>query len=74
MQHNKYSTVFRLGDVAALLIAKTSAAIRKQAPIIVDNLLLESTILIDQSKIETMAYNGYSSCPLVTDYGKMILA
>ncbi len=70
MQHNKYSNVFGLGDVAALPTAKTGAAIRKQVPVVVDNI----SLLIDHNKIGTKSYNGYSSCPLVTDYGKMVLA
>jgi sulfide:quinone oxidoreductase len=70
MQHNKYSNIFGLGDVAALPTAKTGAAIRKQVPIVVDNLLH----LMKNSTIGTMEYDGYSSCPLVTDYGKMVLA
>lgn len=70
LQHNKYSNIFGLGDVAALPTAKTGAAIRKQVPIVVDNI----TLLMDHNKIGTKSYNGYSSCPLVTDYGKMVLA
>jgi len=70
MQHNTYSNIFGLGDVAALPTAKTGAAIRKQAPIVVDNI----DRLINIHKMGTKSYNGYSSCPLVTDYGKMVLA
>lgn len=70
MQHNRYANIFGLGDVAALPTAKTGAAIRKQVPIVVDNL----DLLMKHDKIGTQAYNGYSSCPLVTDYGKMVLA
>ncbi|GAA4809977.1 FAD/NAD(P)-binding oxidoreductase [Litoribaculum gwangyangense] len=70
MQHNKFANIFGLGDVAALPTAKTGAAIRKQVPVVVDNI----TLLIDHNKIGTKSYNGYSSCPLVTDYGKMVLA
>lgn len=70
MQHNKYPNIFGLGDVAALPTAKTGAAIRKQVPVIVDNI----DLLIAHHKIGTKSYNGYSSCPLVTDYGKMVLA
>ena len=70
MQHNKFPNIFSLGDVAALPTAKTGAAIRKQVPIIVDNI----SLLITQHKMGDMSYNGYSSCPLVTDYGKMVLA
>jgi len=64
MQHNAYSNIFGLGDVA------TGAAVRKQVPIVVDNIVM----LMQHSKIGDKSYNGYSSCPLVTDYGKMVLA
>ncbi|MEE9361668.1 MAG: FAD/NAD(P)-binding oxidoreductase [Cellulophaga sp.] len=70
MQHNKYSNIFGLGDVAALPTAKTGAAIRKQVPVVVDNI----SLLINHNKMGAKSYNGYSSCPLVTDYGKMVLA
>lgn len=70
LQHNSYSNIFGLGDVAGLPTAKTGAAIRKQVPIVVDNILK----LIGNNRLGNMAYNGYSSCPLVTGYGKMVLA
>lgn len=70
MQSNKYANVFGLGDVAALPTAKTGAAIRKQAPVVVDNLLK----LINHKQADNKSYEGYSSCPLVTGYGEMVLA
>lgn len=70
LQHNKFANIFGLGDVAALPTAKTGAAIRKQVPVVSDNILQ----LIAHSKKGNKSYNGYSSCPLVTGYGKMILA
>ncbi|SHI83287.1 NAD(P)/FAD-dependent oxidoreductase [Pseudozobellia thermophila] len=70
MQHKKYPNIFSLGDVSSLPTAKTGAAIRKQAPIVVDNI----DTLIKTKHKGNMSYNGYSSCPLVTDYGKMVLA
>jgi len=70
MQNPDFHNVFGLGDVAALPTAKTGAAIRKQVPIVVDNILK----LINENTLGKMEYNGYSSCPLVTDYGKMVLA
>ncbi len=42
----------------------------KQVSIVLDNILL----LIEHNKIGGKSYSGYSSCPLVTDYGKMVLA
>lgn len=70
MQHNKYPNIFGLGDVAALPTAKTGAAVRKQAPVVVDNILK----LIKGKAADNKDYLGYSSCPLVTGYGKMVLA
>ncbi len=70
LQHNKYPNIFGIGDAAALPTAKTGAAIRKQVPIVVGNI----SYLISHDKIGEKTYNGYSSCPLVTGYGKMVLA
>lgn len=69
LQHPEYQNVFALGDAAALPTAKTGAAIRKQAPVLVHNLL---TVMDHQVPVEK--YQGYSSCPIVTGYGKMLLA
>ncbi|HHC79214.1 MAG TPA: NAD(P)/FAD-dependent oxidoreductase [Flavobacteriia bacterium] len=70
LQHTKYPNVFGLGDAAQLPTAKTGAAIRKQVPIVVANILN----MIERNAVTNLAYNGYSSCPLVTGYGKMVLA
>ncbi len=70
LQSNKYKNVFGLGDVAALPTAKTGAAIRKQAPVVVGNILH----LMKNGSLADKKYQGYSSCPLVTGYGKMLLA
>ncbi len=70
LQQLKYKNIFGIGDVAGLPTAKTGAAIRKQVPIIVEH--IES--LLKNNTISEKTYNGYSSCPLVTGYGKMVLA
>jgi len=70
LQSTKFDNVFGLGDVAQLPTAKTGAAIRKQVPVVVGNILH----LIKSNSLTTKEYNGYSSCPLVTGYGKMVLA
>jgi sulfide:quinone oxidoreductase len=69
LQHNTYKNIFTLGDVSSLPTSKTGAAIRKQAPTVVANLL--SAI---EKKTLQASYNGYTSCPLVTGYGKLVLA
>lgn len=70
LQHNKYPNVFGVGDVCGLPTAKTGAAIRKQAPIVIDNIFS----MMAEKEADNASYNGYSSCPLVTGYGKMVLA
>ena len=70
LQHTKFPNIFGLGDVAALPTAKTGAAIRKQVPVLIANILH----LIKNNTLDKKIYDGYSSCPLVTGYGKMILA
>ncbi len=69
LQHNRYANIFSFGDVASTPNAKTGAAIRKQAPVAVENILH----LINGGTLDAK-YNGYGSCPLVTGYGKLILA
>ena len=71
LQHNVYPNVFALGDAAALPTAKTGAAIRKQAPVLVENLM---NCIMEKKGAEEQSYDGYSSCPIVTGYGKMLLA
>lgn len=68
LQYNRFPNVYGLSDVAALPTAKTGAAIIKQAPVVVFDILSEL-----EEKSEPQMYNGYSSCPLVTGYGKMLL-
>lgn len=69
LQHNVYPNVFSLGDASSLPTSKTAAAIRRQAPVLVENLLA----LIDATSL-TGKYNGYTCCPLITGYGKTIMA
>jgi len=69
LQHVKYPNIFSLGDSSGLPTSKTGAAIRKQAPVLVENLLA----VLNNKKLAAN-YNGYTSCPLVTGYGKLVLA
>ena len=69
LQHTNYTNVFGLGDASNLPTSKTGAAIRKQAPIVAANV----TALMAGNSM-TNSYNGYTSCPLVTGYGRLILA
>lgn len=76
LQHNHFENVFAVGDAAGVPTAKTGSAIRKQAPVVVENLLKLREAALEEIEVEALnnSYNGYSSCPLVTGYGKMVLA
>ncbi|MBQ58052.1 pyridine nucleotide-disulfide oxidoreductase [bacterium] len=69
LQHTKFENIFALGDVTTTPNAKTAAAARKQAPIVAKNLIAK---LNGQSLTST--YDGYGSCPLTVENGKIILA
>lgn len=69
LQHKKFVNVFGIGDCSNLPTSKTGAAIRKQAPVAVANL-----IAAINGQPMTKKYNGYTSCPLVTGYGKLVMA
>ena len=68
-QHLRYPNVFAIGDVSGMPNSKTAAAVRGQAPALVTNLLAQ----LDGGKGDG-SYNGYSCCPLITGYGKTIMA
>lgn len=71
LQHVRYKNVFGLGDVANVPTAKTGAAVRKQAPVLVKNML---SYMEHKEVRKPASYDGYSSCPLITGYGKLVLA
>jgi len=69
MQHTRYPNVFALGDAGSSPNSKTGAAIRKQAPVVVANLLDVMAGRAPKAK-----YDGYGSCPLTTSRRHMLLA
>ncbi len=69
MQHVRYPNVFALGDSGNSPNSKTAAAVRKQAPVVVDNIVAHL-----QQRQLTGSYDGYASCPLVTGYGRLLMA
>ncbi len=69
LQHTRFPNVFSMGDVSGMPNSKTAAAVRGQAPVLTANLLA----FLDSKALEA-AYDGYSCCPLITGYGKTIMA
>ncbi|KAJ9091318.1 hypothetical protein QFC20_007667 [Naganishia adeliensis] len=70
LQHTKFPNVFSLGDCSSLPTSKTAAAITAQTPVLVENL----TKLMETGKVGNAVYDGYTSCPLFTGYGSLMLA
>ena len=69
LQHRLYPEVFALGDCSGAPNAKTGAAVRKQAPVVVQNLGD-----VAEGREPSARYDGYSSCPIVTSRGTVVLA
>nr|XP_030698669.1 sulfide:quinone oxidoreductase, mitochondrial isoform X3 [Globicephala melas] len=69
LQHKRYPNVFGIGDCTNLPTSKTAAAVAAQSGI------LDRTIsLIMKNQTPVKKYDGYTSCPLVTGYNRVILA
>lgn len=69
LRHPRYANVFSLGDVCSAPNAKTAAAARKQVVVVAENL-----IAAREGRAFQSAYDGYGSCPLTVEKGKIILA
>lgn len=69
LAHNRYAKVFSLGDVCSAPNAKTAAAVRKQAPVVAENLLRALA-----GEPANAHYDGYGACPLTVERGKVVLA
>jgi sulfide:quinone oxidoreductase len=69
LQHVRHPNVFALGDAGNSPNSKTGAAVRKQAPVVVENLRA-----VMRGGAPSASYGGYSSCPIVTARDRMLLA
>lgn len=69
LRHKTFSNIFGLGDVSGTGNAKTAAAVRKQAPVVAENLIASL-----RNEPLRAAYLGYGSCPLTVENGKIVLA
>jgi sulfide:quinone oxidoreductase len=69
LQHPRYPNIFSLGDVCSSPNAKTAAAVRKQVVVVAENLLAAK-----EGRELPTRYDGYGSCPLIVEKGKVILA
>ncbi len=69
LRHRTFHNIWSLGDVMNASNAKTAAAARKQAPVVANN------VLHYLGRAPGVAhYDGYGSCPLTVERGKIVLA
>lgn len=69
LRHPRFPNVFSLGDASSLPTSKTGAAVRAQAKVLVANL---AAALAGEEPVAH--YDGYTACPIITGYGRLILA
>jgi sulfide:quinone oxidoreductase len=69
LRHKTYDNIWSLGDVMNAPNAKTMAAARKQAPTVADNIVADIA-----GRSAVAQYDGYGSCPLTVERGKIVLA
>jgi sulfide:quinone oxidoreductase len=69
LRHPRYGNIFGLGDACSAPNAKTAAAVRKQAPIVAENVLS----VLDGGAPRAI-YDGYGACPLTVERGKVVMA
>jgi sulfide:quinone oxidoreductase len=69
LQHLRFGNVFGVGDACSAPNAKTAAAVRKQAPVVAENVLC-----VLDGQAPRAVYDGYGSCPLTVERGKIVLA
>ena len=69
LRHKTFDNIWSLGDVMNAPNAKTMAAVRKQAPAVADNIIADI-----KGRSPVAAYDGYGSCPLTVERGKIVLA
>ncbi|THH36849.1 TIGR01244 family phosphatase [Aliishimia ponticola] len=69
LRHKSFDNIWSLGDVMNAPNAKTAAAARKQAPTVADNIVADI-----EGRSACAQYDGYGSCPLTVERGKIVLA
>lgn len=68
LQHTRFANVFAVGDIAGVPRGKTAASVKWQVPVVAENLAA-----LIAGKEMTATYNGYTSCPMVSGYGRAML-
>ncbi|MDD3609946.1 MAG: FAD/NAD(P)-binding oxidoreductase [Halothiobacillaceae bacterium] len=68
LQHGRYPNVFGVGDINGTPVGKTAATVKNGTPVAMKNL-----VSVIDGKEPQVKFNGYTSCPLITEIGKAAL-
>src|SRR5690606_34473425 len=68
LRHSRYPNVFGVGDIAGVPKGKTAASVKWQVPVMVQHLIADI-----QGRQSDAFYDGYTSCPLITQLGRAML-
>jgi sulfide:quinone oxidoreductase len=68
LQNETYPEIFGVGDIVASPFGKTGGSVRKQYGIVAQNL-----VDVMQGKEAKEKYDGYTVCPLITNYGSVMM-
>lgn len=68
LQHKRYPHIFAIGDCAGIPKGKTGASIRKQYPVVAENIIAH----LNNQPLKAK-FDGYTACPLLTRYGKAVM-
>jgi sulfide:quinone oxidoreductase len=68
LRHRRYPNVFGIGDINGTPRGKTAATVKKAAPVVEQNLMA-----VVAGKEPTVAFDGYTSCPLIVREGSAML-
>jgi sulfide:quinone oxidoreductase len=69
LQHRRYKNVFGIGDVLGIPKGKTGGSARHHGPIMTQNL-----ISVINGEELSAKFDGYTVCPIKTQYGKIMMA
>lgn len=68
LRHNRHPEIFAIGDIAGVPKGKTAASVKWQVPVVEEHLIAQ----ISGDRTDA-AYNGYTSCPMITRVGRAML-
>lgn len=68
LRHNRYPEIFAVGDIAGVPKGKTAASVKWQVPVVEEHLVAQIA-----GDTTDASYNGYTSCPLITQVGRAML-